>query len=113
MTTIYVFDMSYVGTGQVKEFLLSKGKEGLVAGIYLWINRENGKMYVGSSINLYRRILSYLNGSKLHGMIGKALLKYGLNSFVLVLFLFPNATRSSILALEQFVLDNCACAYNI
>jgi len=103
-------------------------KEGLVAGVYLWLNRTNGKMYVGSSINLYSRIQGYLILSNLHGIIGKALLKYGLDSFVLVIFLFPNATSSLVLALdrsifdrsnvrrsaiEQSVLDGCVCAYNI
>lgn len=80
-------------------------KEGLVAG---WggssINKTNGKMYVGSSINLYSRISGYLSFSKLHGAIGLALLKYALDSFVLVIFFVPNATGSLVLALEQSAL---------
>jgi len=89
------------------------GKKGLVGGVYLWINRENGNMYVGSSIHLYRRIKFDLNLERAHGIIGHGLRKYGLNGFVLVLFLFPNATSSLVLALEQSVLDNCTCAYNL
>jgi len=88
-------------------------KEGLVAGVYLWINRENGKMYVGSSINLNSRMKQYFSLDRAHGIIGHGLRKYGLNGFVLVLLLFPNATTSLLLALEQSVLDNCVCAYNI
>jgi hypothetical protein len=51
--------------------------------------------------------------TNLHGIIGLALLKYSLDSFVLVIFFIPNATSSLVLALEQSVLDTCVCAYNI
>jgi len=114
--TIHVFDLGsplYTDPEQVRTFLLAIGKEGLVGGVYLWINRVNGKMYVGSSINLYRRISGYLKGTKVHGIIGLALLRYFLDSFVLVIFFVPDASHSLLLALEQSVLDNCVCAYNI
>ncbi|CAG8765828.1 2903_t:CDS:2, partial [Acaulospora colombiana] len=81
--------------GQVREFLTAMAKspgvptlwdtsrsQGLVGGIYLWINRSNG----------------YLSLSNLHGIIGNALIKYGLGAFVLVLFFVPNATSSLVLA---------------
>lgn len=108
-----VFDLLYVEPDQVKEFLTAMAKEGLVAGVYLWFNKSNGHMYVGSSVNLYSRISGYLSFSKLHGIIGNALLKYSLDSFVLVIFFVPNATSSLVLSLEQSVLDSCVCAYNI
>ena len=71
----HVFDLSLVGPGEVRAFLTVMAKEGLVGGVYLFINKESGKMYVGSSMNLYQRIRGYLNGSKLHAIIGKALRK--------------------------------------
>jgi len=58
----HIFDMFYTDPSQVYEFLLSMGKSGLVAGVYLWINRLNGKMYVGSSINMYAR-MSWCGGT--------------------------------------------------
>jgi group I intron endonuclease len=70
-------------------------------------------MYVGSSIDMYKRIKRYLTLKHLHGVIGKALLKDGLFSFVLVVFLFPNATKEVVLSLEQSVLYGCTCAYNV
>jgi len=108
----HIFDLLYVDPDQVREFLLSMAKSGLVGGVYLWINRENGKMYVGSSVSMHKRMNRYFS-NKSHGIIKQALLKYGLNGFVLVLFLFPNATTSLLLALEQYMLDNCVCEYNI
>jgi len=111
--SFHAFDLFYVDPDQVREFLISMAKSGLVGGVYLWINRKNGKMYVGSSINMYSRIRGYLCLNKLHGTIGRGLLKYGLVSFVLVIFLVPEATGALVLSLEQSVLDNCVCAYNI
>src|SRR5438552_14115270 len=101
----HVFDLLYVEPDQVREFLISMTKEGLVGGVYLWINRANGKMYIGSSINLYSRLRKYLSLGRGHGIIGKGLLKYGLVSFVLVIFLVPEATPGLVLSLEQSVLD--------
>jgi len=109
----HIFDLLYVDPDQVREFLISVAKSGLVGGVYLWINQSNGKMYVGSSIDLYSRISYYFALENVHGIIGQALLKYGLVSFVLVIFLIPEATGALVLSLEQSVLDNCVCAYNI
>ena len=111
--TIYVFDMSKGSPDQVREVISSMAKEGLIGGVYLWINRYNGKMYVASSINLYKRISGYLVLKTLHGIIGNALLKYGLVSFILVIVFMRDATKEGVLSLEQAVLDNCVCAYNI
>ena len=108
----HVFDLLYTDPAQVREFLISMTKEGLVGGVYLWINRVNGKMYVGSSINLYPKMSRYFTNNA-HGIIGQALLKYGLEGFVLVIFLVPDASPDLVLALEQSVLDGCVCVYNI
>jgi hypothetical protein len=34
-------------------------------GIYRWINKENGKSYIGSSVNLARRFQEYFSVQKL------------------------------------------------
>jgi group I intron endonuclease len=70
-------------------------------------------MYVGSSIDLRSRISDYFNLKQLHGIIGKALCKYGLNGFMLIIVFVPDATREMVLCLEQSVLDSCVCVYNI
>lgn len=111
--TYHVFDLLYTDPDQIRAFLTAMAKEGLLGGVYLWINKSNGKMYVGSSIDLHRRISSYMNEGKSHGIIGQALLKYGLVGFILVIFLVPEATGPLVLSLEQSVLDSCVCAYNI
>lgn len=62
-----------------------KGK----TGIYMWTNKLNGKKYVGSSVNLRRRLLEYYNINRLLSEssmpINVALLKYGYHNFSLTI----------------------------
>ena len=58
-------------------------------GIYLWYKNKNGKCYIGSAVNLYRRISNYFQIAHLKrsypNPIIIAINKYGLNSFTLVI----------------------------
>lgn len=77
------------------------------AGIYLWVNKTNGKCYVGSSQNLYKRLENYFSTGFLERNRGKmaiynALLKYGLNQFVLyILEKVPSNLEASLLPVGQ------------
>lgn len=62
----------------------NKGK----SGIYLWTNKINGKRYVGSALDLRKRLLNYFNSSYLLDrkdimIIYKALLAHGFENFTL------------------------------
>jgi hypothetical protein len=52
-----------------------------LTGIYMWIHNKSGKKYVGSSLNLGRRLRSYFNKSSLIKSktmpICRSLLKHG------------------------------------
>ena len=56
---------------------ISKGR----SGIYMWTNKLNAKKYVGSSVDLRRRLLEYYNVNRILNEksmpINVALLKYG------------------------------------
>lgn len=59
-----------------------KGK----AGIYRWINNNNGKSYVGSSVDLSKRLYRYFSLAHImveskNSAICKALVKYGYGNF--------------------------------
>ncbi len=59
-----------------------KGK----AGVYRWINNNNGKCYVGSSVDLSKRLYRYFSLAHIlveskYSAICKALVKYGYGSF--------------------------------
>ena len=98
------------------------------AGIYQLVNLKNGKTYVGSSNNLYRRLTDYLNPlgiaktlSKGQSHIMKALLKFGYINFGIRILEFidldPKLTSlektNLIFKREQFHMDLIKPDYNI
>ena len=92
----------------------NKGK----SGIYLWKNENNGKLYVGSSQDLARRLKQYYNFNfltKYSNMnINKALLKYGYSSFSLYILEYcDGSTKENIIKREQYYIDLLKPEYNI
>lgn len=80
------------------------------SGIYLLHNFVNGKQYVGSSIDLKRRLYSYYSPSKLidNRYISNSILKYGHNNFtVLILELVEKSDhiKTDLLNREQYYID--------
>ncbi len=65
-----------------------KGK----SGIYCWVNLLNGKYYIGSAVNLGNRVNDYFQNAyykkKANTIIVRAILKYGLGNFALVILDF-------------------------
>lgn len=101
---------------QQKELAIkeNKGK----SGTYRWVNKESGKSYVGSSVNLSRRFTKYYSYShisdpKRNMAIDRALLKYGYSNFQLEILEYCDPTRISLLEREQFYLDLLKPEYNI
>jgi hypothetical protein len=65
----------------------NKGK----SGVYRWTNKENGKTYIGSSVDIGRRFSEYFIDSQLEKKnmaIHKAILKYGHSNFSFEIKLF-------------------------
>lgn len=59
-----------------------KGK----AGVYRWVNNNNGKSYVGSSVDLSKRLYRYFSLANItaiskYSAICRALIKYGYGGF--------------------------------
>lgn len=97
-------------------------------GIYQLVNLINGKSYVGSTVNLHRRINEYLNPlyidrnlKKGNSQIMNALLKYGYINFGIriledIEFNFNQSSldkKNTILAREQHFLELIKPEYNI
>jgi hypothetical protein len=90
------------------------------AVIYLWLNKLNGKCYVGSTINLSSRLANYFDSYYLNNTKGKmaicaALLQYGYTNFNLyVLETFPALTkRHQLLIREDYFVSLVKPSYNI
>lgn len=104
----------YSNTDTQKVLILKDNK--LKSGVYRWINKENGKTYIGSSINLGKRFskyfsILYLTNSKANMAIEKALLKYGYSGFSLEILEYcePSETTER----EQYYMDLLKPEYNI
>lgn len=92
----------------------NKGK----SGIYCWRNLNSGKMYIGSSINLSKRLSQYLsikflNKELLNGKskIYSALLNYSYSNFSLTILEYCDL--ADVIKREQYYLDLLKPTYNI
>lgn len=90
---------------EITSFLKNK------SGIYLLHNKFNGKYYIGSSAKLNRRVNEHFNIINPKFIIGKAIQRYGLVNFELLIIEF--CTEENLLSREQFYLDSFNPQYNI
>lgn len=82
----------------------------------MWTNKINGKRYIGSSIDLYRRFMQYYNIKYLiraceFSLICKALIKYGYSNFKLEVL--EHCDPSFVIIREQYYIDLLDPEYNI
>jgi len=87
-------------------------------GIYMWTNLITNKSYVGSAINLSKRLKNYYNISYLeretktnNSMIYRALLKYGYSNFKLDII--EICKPFDLIKREQYYLDRLNPEYNV
>ena len=89
----------------------NKGK----SGIYLWENKENGKFYIGSSLDLKRRLMCYYNINYLAkfstSYINNALLKEGYSAFRFYIIEYCN--KKDLIKREQYYFYLLKPTYNI
>lgn len=83
-------------------------------GIYIWINKINGKFYLGSSVNLYNRRSLHLKemrgGINMCGHLQAAYDKYGEDSLEFKVILI--CEKSELLHYEQLLLERLKPQYN-
>jgi len=86
------------------------------AGIYLWENKINGDCYVGSSIDLGKRLRDYykidlLTNKRANSYIHRAILAHGYLNFTLKILEYCD--RGDTFTREQYYLDLLKPEYNI
>jgi group I intron endonuclease len=97
----------------------NKGK----AGIYLWTHKETNKMYVGSAVDLSRRLKDYYSSLKLkkwNNYISRALISYTHSAFSLSILEYIDISnldskniRELIFSREQHFFNLLSPVYNI
>lgn len=107
-----VLKYSNADTNKLKILKEIKGK----AGVYRWINNINGKCYVGSSVDLSKRLYRYYSLAHIiaqseFSLICKALVKYGYSTFSFEILEFCD--RKDVLVREQYYIDLLEPEYNI
>jgi len=94
--------------------ILKAAKEALkgMAGVYAYINNITGAVYIGSSINLARRLVQHVVNNSTNPHLRNAISKYGLENFTLVVVeifqvdpdVSMGTNKASLLAMEQVYL---------
>lgn len=83
-------------------------------GIYSWINKVNGKFFIGSGYPLYLRISDYYQNLYLlscyNVYIVKSLIKYGMNNFSLAILEYSDS--ENLILCEQKWIDFLNPEYN-
>ena len=109
-------EVSYINADFQKLQIIKDNKKKV--GIYSWTNKVNGKIYIGSSMNLSSRFTSYYSLAFLtkelktsQSIIYKALLKYGYSNFQLDILEY--CERDALIDREQYYLNLLKPEYNI
>lgn len=89
-----------------------------IAGVYRWVNKVNGNTYIGSSVNLARRLRTYFDFSYLSVRVQKtksriysAILKHGYSNFQLEILEY--STKENAISREQYYIDLFKPQYNL
>lgn len=87
----------------------------VVCGVYAIVHRPTGRMYVGSSSDVRRRLRQHVArfnaGRSDNPRLQNAWGKYGMGAFTFILL--ARCTSGVLLAKEQRFLDTLECFYNI
>lgn len=103
---------SYENAEELKGTILEENRN--QSGIYRWVNKLNKKSYVGSGIDLAKRLRSYYSKNELNRNsrpIKDALVKYGHKNFTLDILEY--CSLSELLEREQYYIDSLSPEYNI
>lgn len=108
--------LSYSDANKSKDLICTQNNK--KSGIYCWKNRITGKFYIGSVVNLTKRLRSYYSFNFLKrellrhkSYIYSAILKYSHSNFNL--YILEYCDQNIILVREQYNIDSLNPEYNI
>lgn len=95
--------MQFKDLHMTESFKAAKSTLKGASGIYCFTCTETGSMYIGSSIDIGKRLVSHILNSSTNSHLQYAIAKYGLSVFIFsVIELVP---RDQLLIREQYWLD--------
>jgi hypothetical protein len=84
--------------------LLKKNLSNL-GGVYGFIHIKSSKQYIGSSSNLYIRIMNHIKGKKSNLKLQQSIQKYGLESFNLIIYYFHKDPTVLLTKIETTIIS--------
>lgn len=75
------------------------------SGIYGFINNIDGKRYIGSGVDLYRRFLDHLKGRRSNIRLQRAIKAHGIDNFSFVVYAFAENTMPTITIMETLFMS--------
>lgn len=103
-SSLFLSPITYLNSLIDKKKIFKDNKK--KSGIYCWVNNINGNKYVGSSVNLSKRLYKYFDINHLNKsnrVIDRALLKHGHENFTLEILEYCD--KDILLEREQYYLD--------
>jgi hypothetical protein len=76
-----------------------------LGGVYGLIHIKSSKQYIGSSSNLYSRIMDHIKGRKSNLRLQRSIKKYGLEGFNLIIYYFHKDSTVSLTNIETTVIS--------
>jgi group I intron endonuclease len=75
------------------------------SGIYGFINNINGKRYIGSGVDLYRRFSDHLRGRSTNIRLQRAIKAHGIDKFSFLVYAFAEYTMPTITNMETLFMS--------
>jgi NADH-ubiquinone oxidoreductase chain 4 len=100
---------SYSNANIMKKEIFIDNKD--KSGIYRWVNNVNGKSYIGSAVNLSKRLNEHYRGNRSNNILQQAINKYGLSNFSIEILKYCD--ESLLIEREQYYFDLFSPEYNI
>lgn len=84
--------------------LLKKDLEN-IAGVYGLIHIKSSKQYIGSSLNLYSRLMDHIKDRKSNKILQRFIKKHGLENFKIVIYYFHTDLSVKLTKIETIVIS--------
>lgn len=106
ISNFYIFHSN--NTSDLFKFIYKK------SGIYGISNIKTNDLYIGSAINLEKRIKEHLKGKKSNILLQRAISKYGIENFNIIIYeILLTKDQKKLIELENYYIQKYKPTYNI